>query len=265
MRFYSRRVYSDYRADLNTAGRLGMPDTDDVTITSKDFARKYGKHLLEIAHRKNVEYSSSGVLDRNDLINEVGYCFTMAWNRINWEVINESPEDERQAVVWKFIKKTVTYRLGDRIRAQKDGIRVPHREMFADSYKDHDKEAAQFDAISSMFGQLDLEFMMGDNAIQQDDYYNDMLIDVLNDHFTRYLSPKHRSVLEWTIGFDGNKLSAKEIAERLDITVTNVGAIKNRAMKKLMSEKSMRDLALVIDGNPGLARSTGSNFLEILK
>ena len=31
MRFYSRRVYSDYRADLNTAERLGMPDIEDCS------------------------------------------------------------------------------------------------------------------------------------------------------------------------------------------------------------------------------------------
>ena len=119
--------------------------------------------------------------------------------------------------LWGYIKKNVVLDLGHRIRQQKDGIRIPH-----DRHLEEIKMKDNFDAISSLFGQLDLEFMMGDNAIQEDNYYNDMLIDVLNDHFTKYVkNPNHRFTLEKSMGFDGDSLSMKEIADRLDTTEGN--------------------------------------------
>ena len=92
MQYYNRRVYSDYRKDLSDATRHGMRDSEDAIISSYKFAKHYSKHLLEIAHRKNTEYSSVGVLDTNDLVNLVSLCFGEAWERVGWESINKMPE-----------------------------------------------------------------------------------------------------------------------------------------------------------------------------
>lgn len=261
MKYYHRRVYADYRKDLETAWNVGMRDTEDSLMFTKEFAY-WAKHIMEIAHRKNVEYASVGILDRNDLIQLASQCFIEAYSRVNWVRINNLPVDERQKALWGFLKSSTDLKFGTRIREYKDGIKVPDREMFSRADTKSDKEIV-FDAISSLFPQLTMETAFAHVEDYDDSsYHNELLVEILNNHFTEYLNPKERLIFEMSMGFDRDKMIAKDIAKELGTSESAIKVTKNRAMNKLKSKEAMQSLAWTLDG---AMIPTGANILEILK
>ena len=231
---------------MSDATRHGMRDSEDAIISSYKFAKHYSKHLLEIAHRKNTEYSSVGVLDTNDLVNLVSLCFTRAWDRVDWESINKMPEGgAKQAQLWSFLKKTITLDLGHEIRYIKDGIRIPHSEHLR---RLAESDGKNFNAISSLFPQLKLEMSFADAAIEETEYFNDFKIDALNEVFIKFLNPKERSVLEMSLGVDRDKMSLKEISEELGMKEKTVSANKIKALKKLKEDDARKYLAFLLEG-----------------
>ena len=262
MKYYNRRNYKDYRLDLSRAKEFGMPDSKDAFISSKEFARLYAKHLIEIAQRKNTEYSASGVLNTNDLIQMISWLFAKAWRRVNWEAINKLKGDERQKALWAYLKKTITYNLPHEIRYYKDGIRMTYwayRKMRDNDYKD------VFDAISSLIPQLDLEMAYADAVLaNSDDNYNDWKTDIINEWFLEFLTQREALIVSLSLGIDMDKMKQREIADYLGKSYESVKKVFQRSMKKLKDEKAMLWLATRLDGMD-MGDKTGANFLEFLK
>ncbi len=276
MKYYNRRVYKNYMGDgrakkhiwngkhaIGDLVNCNMKDTDDVIISSEQFAKEYAQHLVELAQRKNKEYTAIGILDTNDLIQIANECFLIAWKRVDWTRINKLAEKDRKAALWGFLKKNIVLDLNKEIRRIKDGIRVPVREQF--QYSDESsKGGAQFDAITQMFPQLQLEMMYANEKAADTSYHNDLLMDILDDHFNKYLGigTKKKQILEWSLGVNADKLSSSEIGDRLKMSDKAVRWQKLDALKTLKSEESLKDLAFAVDG---ACIPTGANLLSYLE
>lgn len=233
-----------------------MPDTDDSIMLSKEFAY-WAPHIMEIAHRTNTEDANVGVLDRNDIIQIVSECFLVAWNRVKWDEVNEALDP--QAKLWAYLKRNIKLDLGHAIRYVKDGIRIPHREHMSRL----SKTGTNINAISSLFPQLKMEEAFANiEEWDSSSYHNELLIDILNQHFSKYLNPKERKIFEMSMGFDRDKMSNKDIAEELMTSETTVKVTKSRALSKLKSNESRRDLAFIVNG---AMIPTGADILEFLK
>lgn len=261
MKYYSHRTGKNYSKDINHAFRKGLVDTDDVMMLSREFAI-WAPSLIDIARKKNMEDASVGVLDRNDVIQIASLCFLEAWTRVNWTRINNTPVDERRAALWGFLKTSTELKFGTRVREFKDGIRVPDRKMFerADMKK---YEGVLFDAVTALFPQLKLEMEAAHVREDETSWNNYRTVGILQSHFRKFIkNDKYIFVLERSMGIDGDKLSDKDIADRLDTSHDAVRSIKKRAMKKLKSEESMRELAFVLDG---ALIETGADIMKFLK
>lgn len=272
MKYYSHRTGKNYSKDIEYASRKGLIDSEDVVMLSREFAT-WAPALIDIARKKNLEYASVGVLDRNDLIQLTSQCFIDVWAKlyepldshhkktVNWDVINNNSDP--RAALWGHIKKTVEIRIGDRIREFKDGVKVPHYELWYESQKKNGAGGAMFDAMTGLFPQLKLEMEMAFKVDSETSWNNHRLTERLQQHFRKYIrNDKQIFILEKSMGIDGSKLSTREIAEQLDTSESSVKVTKNRALKKLKSEESKRELAFVLNGD---MIETGANILEYVK
>lgn len=261
MKYYSHRTGKNYSKDLNYAFKKGLVDTDDVMMLSREFAI-WAPSLIDIAKKRNMEDASVGILSRNDIIQIASNCFLIAWRRVDWGRINNTPVDERRAALWGFIKANIELDLPKYIRRVKDGVRIPDREMFKRA--DMDKhELVLFDAITVSFPQLKLEMEAAQMKEDETSWNNYRAIGILQSHFRKFIkNDKHIFVLERSMGIDGDEMSSKEISDRLGTSTNNVDKMRSRALKTLKSEESMRELAFTLDG---ALIQTGANIAEFLK
>ena len=272
MKDYSRKVTENYSKDIYYASTKGLVDADDVLMLSREFAQ-WAPSLIAMAKKKNVQEASIGILNRNDLIQMTSICFLEAWMKlfepldshhkktVNWDVINNNFEPQK--ALWGHLKKTVEIRLGDRIREFKDGVKVPHYELWYESQKKNGVGGAMFDAMTGLFPQLKLELELSYKVEEETSWNNYRLVEKLQAHFREFIkNDKYIFVLERSMGIDGDKMSSKEISEKLGTSTNNVDKIRSRAIKKLKSDESKRKLAFVLDG---ALIETGANIAEFLK
>ena len=81
----------------------------------------YLRGAFDIANSFNTDEQASGILDKNDLIQECNYIMCRAWENIDWESVRESKNP--QAIIWSYLKKTIKLQVRDRVHNQKDGVR----------------------------------------------------------------------------------------------------------------------------------------------
>ena len=183
-----------------------------------------------------------------------------AVNKIDWLVIDESPDVEK--TLKSFLSKRIKGAIRRRIDINKGGMRIPEHKL-NEIRKNPDNEDLNKIFITSMFASLDSNHTSKDNTYKNDD--NDMSyaqsiedestpynIDFINAYLIgimkQYLSNAEYDVLRLSYGLDCEKHSAKQIAVKLNITgVSNyvrISEIKKAAIDKLIANV---DSSQVID------------------
>ena len=194
----------------------------------------YIKGVLDLANGFNTEEQASGVLDKNDLVQECYLALLEAWENMNWDAIRAS--DEPQARIWAYLKKSIKLKARERVHNKKDGIRIPHGKRW---------EIQETKNVDDFLTQLFPPEFFSENA-ETMGWYDDNQItryDVeqlgigLDDVMRKYLSSKEQLILEYYFGVDRDQISTKEISKRLDISVSNVKWTKFNAIQKLQNEE----------------------------
>ena len=205
----------------------------------------YLKGVVDIANGFNTEDKAAGVLDKNDIIQECYIALINAWNNINWDAIRAS--DEPQARIWAYLKKTIKLDARNSIHDKKDGIRIPHGKRW---------ELNETKNVDDFLTQLFPADFFADNAEAMGLYEEQLArYDIeqlgigLDNVMSKYLSTKEKLVLEYHFGVDRPKLSSKQTAKELGITVSNVTSTKNKALEKLKNEEVMEYLKTFYDFN----------------
>ena len=214
--------------------RLHLQDIPESSDPLK--AETYLKGVVDIANGFNMEEQATGVLDSNDIIQECYVAFSEAWSRINWDAIQDIPQEEKQAQIWAFIKKSVKLKARERIHNVKDGQRIPHHKRW---------ELVETKNLDDFLTQLFPADFFADNAESLGLIYEEGVTryDIeqlgigLDNVMSKYLSNKEQFILESYFGVDRPKLSVKNIADNLDITESNVKFTKHYALNKLKTEE----------------------------
>ena len=89
----------------------------------------YLKGIMDLANGFNTEEQASGVLDKNDILQECYYVLVKTWNKMDLDAIREEA-DNPQAYIWSYLKTTVKLQARDWIHAQKDGQRIPKNKRY---------------------------------------------------------------------------------------------------------------------------------------
>jgi len=236
MKNYNNYNYKRYKDDLKASqpdGKFWDEYTRDELIV------KFLPLVENIARKFSTSDSASGIMNVQDLISMGQIGLIQAVDKIHWDTIFESEDPE------KTIKSYLAKRIRGAIRRGTDANRSPMRipehklnDIRKDFEEDEDKQAIFY---NSMFQSIDEE--VDDNMFPQfedesdDPMKKEKLYQHLNKLMLKHLNDKEYHVLRLSYGLGCDKMSAKEIADKLDIngssSYVRVSQLKKQAIDKL--------------------------------
>jgi RNA polymerase sigma factor (sigma-70 family) len=200
--------------------------------------------LVERICRKfSTSDQASGVLSINDLLQEGYKGLIEAVDKIQETRLADSTDPERTLEV--FLSKRIKGSIRRAIDINRGDIRIPEHklnEIRRDNGKDKKMVALFFNSI---FLSIDNNFNADEeesSIFQIEDKSKPYNIDILNKYLLSlmkmHLDDREYEVLRLSYGLDCDKLSAKQIAEKLKITgsanYVRVSQIKRDALDKLI-------------------------------
>ena len=242
MKKYNIQNYVRYKEDVKTSianieGLMWDEYSRDELII------KFLPLVENLARKFSTSDQASGVLSINDLIQCGSEGLTKAIDKIDWEVLGTSNDQEK--TLKSFISKRVKGAIRRRIDINRGDIRIPEHKLNEIRKNPKDKAAVQM-FFNSIFLSIDINQESEDNehfAYQipdESEPYNIPLMNIyLKSLMQKHLDNKEYEVLRLSYGLDCNKHSAKEIASLLDIKGTRyyvtVSEIKKKAVQTLIN------------------------------
>lgn len=241
MKKYNIQNYVRYKNDLEQSLTRDIKSEREKTIIEN-------LPLVEtIARKFSTSDQASGVLSINDLIQEGSIGLIYAVDRIDWDTIIDSTDPER--TLKSFLSKRIKGAIRRAIDINRGNIRIPEHKL-NDMRKNSEQEKKTIELFfNSVFSSIDDN---EDKFIQIEDKTKDYNIDLMNKYLLgimeAHLNIKEYDVLRMSYGLDCDKMSAKEIADKLKIEGTaayvRISQIKRDAINKLIENV---DPAQVVD------------------
>jgi len=213
-----------------------------------EIPKKYFNLAINIANSFSKEYSSIGVMNTNDLIQEASYALVKSWKNINWEYIDsiEDPLDRKKSVT-NYLKKSIKGLVKDEIKKNMDGTKKPIKGIW-----DNETKTRRTD----VFGFLSILFpnWFDNNVLTliEDEVY-DYDYEQLGQYIETWLAkhvPKHATMLLMLFGIDDVYSKPKAIAEIANKFMMKPEAVrkqKERLIKKLKSnEQALNELSYFV-------------------
>jgi len=240
MKHYNIRNYIIYKNDLEvTLKRLQKKDWQDYT---RDELITVFMPLVEnLARKFATSQQASGVMAITDLIQEGCVNLIKAVDRIDWEKINESEDQEK--TMKSFLSKRIKGGIRRAIDINRGQMRLPEHvtnEIRRNFGKDKLAVSMFFNSIflSIDAGTRDDDDMFMQIEDKSEPYNQEFLNIYLMSLLKQHLTDKEYHVLRLSYGLDCDKHSAKEIAKYLKIegsgAYVRVSQLKKQAVDKLI-------------------------------
>ena len=240
MKKYNVKDYIRYKDDVKVS-IARIPIKDFIDYTNNELKVIFLPLVENVARKFSTAQEASGVMSIMDLIQEGSFQLNKAVDKLDREKLIES-EDITKTLKSFFAKRIRggIRREIDKIRAQ---MRIPEHKLNAirkDGGKDK-KMVAMF--FNSMFLSIDNKPYDDDDMVYQipdnSDPYNEVLLNAyLIGLLKKHLNPVECFVLNKSYGLENEKLSAKEIAEQLNIkgvsAYVRISELKRQAVDKLI-------------------------------
>ncbi len=240
MKKYNVKNYIRYKEDLKrTITKIPIRDFIDY---SNDELKVIFLPLVENVSRKfSTAQEASGVMSIMDLIQEGSLQLNKAVDKLDREKLIESEDISK--TLKSFFAKRIRGGIRREIDKNRAQMRIPEHklnEIRKDGGKDK-KMVAMF--FNSMFLSIDNKPYDDEDMIYQipdktDPYNEQMLNTYILSLLNKHLEWNEGFVLDKSYGLTGDKLSAKEIAYRLDIkgvsSYVRVSELKRQAVNKLI-------------------------------
>merc|ERR1712185_58362 len=128
-----------------------MQDTA-LYLPQHEIPIEYYKMASNIANSFSKEYNAIGVLDLNDLTQEGYLALLISWRNIKWNIINDIKNKvDKQKALSKYLKKSITGIVRDRIKKDADGINLPVKGIWDN--KEKKRISGGFGYITALFPQ----------------------------------------------------------------------------------------------------------------
>jgi len=245
MKKYNIQNYVRFKNDLASYGEI--PDTGD---SRQDLIIAHMSLVETIARKFSTSQQASGVMTINDLIQEGAIGLIAAVDKIDWNQITDSTEPQR--TLNSFLSKRIKGAIRRAIDINRGNIRIPEHKL-NDMRKNSEAEKKTVEMFfNSVFYSIDETDNDNNRFYEIIDNTKDYNIDIMNKYLLSimeaHLNIKEYDVLRMSYGLDCNKMSAKEIADKLQIKGTasyvRISQIKRDAINKLIESV---DPAQVID------------------
>ena len=240
MKHYNIQNYIRYKEDLkSTLNRL--PDKLWGEYTRDELVIKFMPLVENLARKFATSQQASGVMAITDMIQEGHINLIKAVDRIDWDRINESEDQEK--TLKSFLAKRIKGGIRREIDKNRGQMRLPEH-VTNDIRKNFGKDKK---AVALFFNSIFLSIDAGsrdddDMFLQIEDTsepYNQVFLNMyLTSLLKQHLTDKEYHVLRLSYGLDCEKHSAKEIAKFLEIEGTGayvrVSQLKKQAVDKLV-------------------------------
>ena len=240
MKKYNVQNYIRYKQDLEASiKRIGKKEWKDYT---RDELITVFMPLVENIGRKfETSQQSSGVMSINDIIQEGNAGLTKAVDRIVWETILESEDQEK--TLKSFLSKRIKGAIRRGIDINRGNMRIPEHKLneIRKDFGENRKMVELF--FNSVFSSIDEKPRDENNAVYQiADNSKPNNTAILNAYVLSllrlHLNIKEIDVLRMSYGLDCEKHSATEIAKKLGIegssSYVRVSQLKKQAIDKLI-------------------------------
>ncbi len=237
MKKYNVQNYIRHKEDI----KLAMPVNKKYSFYTRDELIVRFMPLVEnISKKFATSQEASGVMSILDIIQEGYVNLIKAVDKIDWEKLIDS--DDVELSLKSFLSKRIRGGIRRAIDKNRGTMRIPEHKMEQirkDGGKDK-KMVAMF--FNSIFLSIDATPTNEDMVYQipdKSDPYNEQLLNAyLLSLLNKYLTENEVFVLSKSYGLDGDKMSAKKIAEALDIkgvsAYVRVSELKKQAVQKLI-------------------------------
>jgi len=198
--------------------------------------------LVENISRKfSTTQQASGVMTIMDLIQEGSSGLTKAVDRLDLNLLQESPDQEK--TIKSFLSKRIRGQIRRAIDINRGDMRIPEHKLneIRRNFGKDKKMVSMF--FNSIFLSIDDKPADNEDMVYQipdksEPYNMTMLNMYLDGILKRYLTEKEYQVLTLSYGLHGDKHSAKEIASLLKIegssSYVRVSQLKKQAVDKLI-------------------------------
>ena len=237
MKKYNVKNYIRYKEDL----KVSMPvDKPYEFYTRNELIVRFLPLVENISRKFATSQEASGVMSILDIMQEGSANLTKAVDKIDWEKLVDSEDVEKS--LKSFLSKRIRGGIRRAIDKNRGTMRIPEHklnEMRRSGGKDK-KMVEMF--FNSIFLSVDAKPANEDMVYQipdKSDPYNEQLLNAyLISLLNKYLTDDEAYVLSKSYGLTGKKLSAKEIAQHLDIkgvsAYVRVSELKKQAVQKLI-------------------------------
>ena len=236
MKKYNIENYVRFKNDLASYG--DNPNTGDGR---KDLIITHVGLVETIARKFSTSQQASGVMTINDLIQEGIIGLIAAVDKIDWNQITDSIDPMR--TLNSFLSKRIKGAIRRAIDINRGNIRIPeHKLNEMRKNSDAEKKTVQM-FFNSIFYSLDETDQDDNTFFEMPDNTKEYNIDIMNKYLLSimeaHLSIKEYDVLRMSYGLDCDKMSAKEIADKLNIkgsaSYVRISQIKRDAIDKLIN------------------------------
>jgi RNA polymerase sigma factor (sigma-70 family) len=251
MKKYNLQNYLRYKDDLKKVNSR-IQEKKYCEYSRDELITTFLPLVENIAKKFSTADQASGIMDITDIIQEGSVGLIFAVDKIEWDKINESNDQEQ--TLKSFLSKRIKGSIRRAIDINRGAIRIPEHklnEIRKDNSADHRLLALFF---SSMIESLDKFFDNTDannynleaeyTESQHEDKSEEYNIDILNTFilslFNKHLTKIESDVLRLSYGLDCDKHSANAIAEILGFkgpsAYVRVSELKKFAINKLIAK-----------------------------
>ena len=240
MKHYNIQNYVRYKNDLEVTIKR-IPKKDFNEYSREELIVTFLPLVENIARKFATSQQASGVMAITDLIQEGSLNLIKAVDRIYWEKILESEDQEK--TIKSFLSKRIKGGIRRAIDINRGQMRLPEH-ITNDIRKNFGKDKK---AVAMFFNSIFLSIDAGtreddDLFLQIEDKsepYNQVFLNMyLTSLLKQHLNDKEFHVLRLSYGLDCEKHSAKQIAQYLDIegsgAYVRVSQLKKQAVDKLI-------------------------------
>jgi len=241
MKSYNIQNYIRYKKDLEEAIKRIDKQPEYYAYDRDTLITLFMPLVENIARKFATSQQASGVMSINDLIQEGNLNLCKAVDRIDWQRMQESEDQEK--TMKSFLSKRIKGGIRRAIDINRGQMRLPEhvtnsiRKNFG---KDKKMVAMFFNSIflSIDAGSRDEDDMLYQIEDKSEPYNQEFLNLYLMSLLKQHLTIKEYDVLRLSYGLDCDKHSAKQIAAKLSIegsgAYVRVSQLKKQAVQKLI-------------------------------
>ena len=236
MKQYNSDNFSRYKKDVKASqpeGKFWDEYTRDELII------KFMPLVENIARKFKDSDAANGVVSLSDRIQFGHIGLIKAVDKIQWKTILESKDSER--TLKSYLAKRIRGAIRRATDTNRSGMRIPEHKL-NDIRKNFDEDNSLL-FFNSMFDSIDQQlddensYLYQIEDLSEDPMRKEKLHSVIRNIMLKHLNDKEYHVIKLSYGLGCDKLSAKQIASKLNMQGTSsfvrVSQLKKQAIEKL--------------------------------